>query len=79
MEFKIESGIEIPLQKKKLNIFFETIKKMNIGDSVFFEKKNMSSSFYQKCIRITRNNNLSIDWEFTQREVVGGFRVWRTK
>lgn len=55
------------------NKYKETIKKMVIGDSIFFESKKSANNF----IRWSYRNKTQ--GKFTQRTLGNGVRVWRIK
>ena len=68
-EMKIEKNIPLPTRRTN-GVYF--ISKMEVGDSVFNTKRS-----YSAFTIMARRNGL--DFEFTERSVAGGFRLWRTK
>lgn len=68
-EYKIDKGIPIP--PKGLAEIAATLEAMEIGDSALFPKKKGGYCGY------TSNVKFRTGYEFVQRSVEDGVRVWR--
>lgn len=67
---KIDKKIPVP-EFRKRSEHFQTIAKMKIGDSVFFDNPKEANRFYGCCIQTFRK------WRFTRRTQDDGIRIWR--
>lgn len=72
MTIKIEKGVEIPPQTRRLKYPFED---MEVGDSFFVKADPKTIRAAAHNYRKTRDKSR----KFTIRAVDGGARVWRTK
>ncbi len=78
---KIEKNIPIPDSHPKRK-FFDTIKKMKIGDSVFFESKesylynDKKVTSFMNALRNYQNKINRGKFGVIQRKVKNGFRIW---
>ncbi len=66
----IDKGIPIPESVKKAGVYMELARRMSPGDSVLLPTRNAAN--------ILATNIRKIGGRATQRQVDGGFRVWRT-
>jgi hypothetical protein len=70
MEKKIDKKIPIP-EFRTRSIHHDTISKMKVSDSVFFDNPIEANRFYSCCIQSFR------DWKFTRRTLTNGTRICR--
>ena len=80
---KIEKNIPIPPQ---FSVEVDTVKKMEIGDSIFFEGKYLMATEVQRYVRAFKK----LSYKYTSRQIydydkiykgkkVIGVRLWRTE
>lgn len=71
---KIDKGVPLP----KRNIHIDTIKKMKIGDSVFFSNRAEANRFSQAFYQFTHTKaNRKLRYQQSMRKIEGGWRVWK--
>jgi hypothetical protein len=71
-EIEVESGIPLP-EKRGWSNACEKLKKAKVGDSVFFQTRNLALHFLQS---VHRHTVMTV----TMRKIDGeGYRVWRIK
>ena len=80
---KIEKNIPIPPQ---FSVEVDTVEKMEIGDSIYFEGKYLSNTDVQRYVRAFKK----LSYKYTSRQIydydkiykgkkVIGVRLWRTE
>lgn len=73
MKIKIEKKVPIPERYIHRSEHYNTIAKMKVGDSVFFDNPKEANKFIGCCIATFRK------LKFTRRTSDKGIRIWRIK